>query len=244
MSEFTFKEIDEEGLETLKAISAANSFNEWMYDRIRPHCSGKILEIGSGIGNISEYFVRDKSNITLSDLRENYLDFLRKNFQNKNAKIINLDIVGPSFEDYLANLNEPYDTVFALNVIEHIERDDIAIKNIYRMLKPGGKVVILVPAYQSLYNTFDKALEHYRRYTAQTMSSVISGAGFDIEKADYFNAAGIAGWWFTGSIMKKETIPQGQMKLYNALVPIFKIVDKVLMNKVGLSTVVIGRKPE
>ncbi len=244
MSEFTFKEIDEEGLETLKAISAANSFNEWMYDRIRPHCSGKILEIGSGIGNISEYFVRDKSNITLSDLRENYLDFLRKNFQNKNAKIINLDIVGPSFEDYLANLNEPYDTVFALNVIEHIERDDIAIKNIYRMLKPGGKVVILVPAYQSLYNTFDKSLEHYRRYTAQTMSSVISGAGFDIEKADYFNAAGIAGWWFTGSIMKKETIPQGQMKLYNALVPIFKIVDKVLMNKVGLSTVVIGRKPE
>lgn len=244
MSEFTFKEIDEEGLETLKAISAANSFNEWMYDRIRPHCSGKILEIGSGIGNISEYFVRDKSNITLSDLRENYLDFLRKNFQNKNAKIINLDIVGPSFEDYLANLNEPYDTVFALNVIEHIERDDIAIKNIYRMLKPGGKVVILVPAYQSLYNTFDKALEHYRRYTAQTMSSVISGAGFDIEKADYFNAAGIAGWWFTGSIMKKETIPQGQMKLYNALVPIFKIVDKVLMNKIGLSTVVIGRKPE
>ena len=53
MSEFSFKEIDEEGMETLKAISEANKFNEWMYERIAPDCSGKILEIGSGIGNIS-----------------------------------------------------------------------------------------------------------------------------------------------------------------------------------------------
>ena len=60
------KEIDLEGLETLNVIEKANKFNKWMYDTIKPHCKGKILEIGSGIGNISEYFIKDNQNIVLN----------------------------------------------------------------------------------------------------------------------------------------------------------------------------------
>ena len=78
---FQFKEIDAEGLETLLAISKADRFNKWMYETIQPYVKGNILEIGSGIGNISQYFLDDQQQITISDLRENYLDFLRNEFQ-------------------------------------------------------------------------------------------------------------------------------------------------------------------
>ena len=61
MQDFQFKEIDKEGWETLLAISKADRFNRWMYDIIQPFIKGNILEIGSGIGNISQYFLHCRS---------------------------------------------------------------------------------------------------------------------------------------------------------------------------------------
>ena len=242
MSEFSFKEIDEEGMETLKAISEANKFNEWMYERIAPDCEGKILEIGSGIGNISEFFIKANSDIYLSDLRDNYLSFLNKNFSNKASGILKMNIVDPKFDElYKEHLNS-FDTVFALNVVEHIKDDVLALNNISKLLKKDGKAVILVPAFNTLYNSFDEALEHYRRYTKKTLNKNFTSSNLSIQKSSYFNAAGIAGWILSGAILKKKTIPAGQMKLYNALVPIFKIVDKVILNSFGLSVITVGKK--
>jgi len=242
MSEFSFKEIDEEGMETLKAISEANKFNEWMYQRIAPDCSGKILEIGSGIGNISEFFIKDKAEIYLSDLRDNYLSFLERNYTNKAAGILKMDIVDEDFDELYKNVLGTFDTVFALNVVEHIKDDELALKNITKLLKPNGTVIILVPAFNTLYNSFDEALEHYRRYTKKTLNKNFASSNLEIQKSSYFNAAGIAGWILSGAILKKKTIPAGQMKLYNKLVPIFKVVDKVLFNSFGLSVITVGKK--
>lgn len=242
MSEYVFKEIDQEGLETLKAISEAKKFNKWMYQRIEPFCKGRILEIGSGIGNISEFFIKDEADIYLSDLRDNYLEFLNNSMGKKASGIINLDIVDPNFENKYKDLLGTFDTVFALNVVEHIKDHNLALANIKKLLTTNGHVIILVPAYQSLYNTFDKALEHYRRYTKSTLNKVIHGNNYEIINSKYFNAVGIAGWILSGSILKKETIPAGQMKLYNALVPIFKVIDKLILNSFGLSVITAARK--
>jgi 2-polyprenyl-3-methyl-5-hydroxy-6-metoxy-1,4-benzoquinol methylase len=65
--EFVFKEIDVEGQATLEAISAATRFNEWMYDVISTRLTGEILEIGSGIGNISTHFFKNGHRLTVSD---------------------------------------------------------------------------------------------------------------------------------------------------------------------------------
>ena len=58
----------------------------------------------------------------------------------------------------------------------------------------------------------------------------------------YFNSVGLAGWVFTGSILKKDTIPDKQMGVYNSLVPVFKILDKAFTPFFGLSTIVVGVK--
>ena len=71
------KEIDIEGLETLNVIEKANKFNKWMYETIKPYSKGRILEIGCGIGNISEFFINDNFDIVLSDLRDNYIEIVK-----------------------------------------------------------------------------------------------------------------------------------------------------------------------
>ena len=244
MDEFTFKEIDKEGMDILNVIAEADKFNEWMYNTIRPFTKGLILEVGSGIGNISSFFLKNGASIYLSDIRNNYCAFLKKEFGNDQGVkgIIQLDLIDKDFDNKFGYLFNTFDSIFALNVVEHISDDDLAIKNSKKLLKPGGNLIILVPAYQWLYNKFDKELEHYRRYTRKSLKKLFS-SHMKIIHSQYFNLAGIFGWFLSGSLLKKKTIPAGQMKLYNKLVPLFKLADKIIVNQLGLSVIVVGQKP-
>ncbi|MCU0436604.1 MAG: class I SAM-dependent methyltransferase [Raineya sp.] len=237
---FEFKEVDVEGWETLSAIESADKLNNWMYQTIQPYCTGKILEIGSGIGNISQFFIKNNQDITLSDIRDNYCNELKKKFPK--ATVLNLDLVDKDFDGKMKEHLEQYDTIFALNVVEHIENDYLALENARKLLKKGGNLIILVPAYQWLYNGFDTELEHYRRYTAQTLQERFTKNHFSILKSKYFNFAGIAGWYVSGKLQKNKTLPKDQVKLYNILVPVFKLIDKLIFNSMGLSVIVVGKK--
>lgn len=236
------KEIDQEGQITLDVISKADRFNLWMYETIVPFCQGNILEIGSGIGNITQYFVLDNKNITLSDLRENYCALLKEKFPEN--EVVKIDLVADGFELKYSDYLNTFDSVFALNVIEHIEHDSLAIHNCKKLLKPGGKLVILVPAYQFLYNEFDLSLGHFRRYNKTSLNALVQKSGFSIVKSFYFNCVGIAGWFVSGKIFKNKTIPEGQMGFYNALVPLIKVIDFLVLKKVGLSVVVVSERNE
>ncbi|MGG7036924.1 MAG: class I SAM-dependent methyltransferase [Flavobacterium sp.] len=233
------KEIDLEGLATLSVIEKADRFNGWMYHTIAPFCKGRILEIGSGIGNISQFFIANKQEIVLSDLRDNYIDILKSKFT---AEVVKIDLVDPDFDIKYKDFLGTFDTVFALNVVEHIKDDVQAIANCKKLLKNNGDLIILVPAYQALFNNFDVELEHFRRYTQKTLKPVILKNDLKIIKTFSFNLIGILGWYFSGNILKKKTIPEGQMGLFNLLVPIFKLADKVTFNKIGLSVICVSTK--
>jgi 2-polyprenyl-3-methyl-5-hydroxy-6-metoxy-1,4-benzoquinol methylase len=244
MSSYTYKEIDEAGHATLEVIGMADKLNEWMYTTIKPYSKGKILEIGSGIGNISAFFLEDNFEITLSDIRDNYCNELRtkfSSFSNLNG-VEKIDLVHPDFEIEYAGLLNSYDTLFSLNVIEHIENDSLAIKNCYKLLKKDGRLIILVPAFQCLFNQFDIQLEHYRRYTQNTLSRIIEENSFAIIHQQYFNCAGIAGWYISGKIQRNKVIPENQIKLYNKLTFIFKLIDKLVFKRIGLSVICVGLK--
>ncbi|WP_299888245.1 bifunctional 2-polyprenyl-6-hydroxyphenol methylase/3-demethylubiquinol 3-O-methyltransferase UbiG [uncultured Lacinutrix sp.] len=242
--EIKFEENDAIGEATLDVIAKADKFNRWMYETIKPFCKGKTLEIGSGIGNISTFFLEDGFEMVLTDIRQNYFEKLNRNFNQYSnflgSEVMNLTDV--EFDKKFKNHLEQYDTVFALNVVEHIKDDNLAIKNCKKLLKKDGHLVILVPSYQGLFNKFDTELGHYRRYTKSKLAKVFKTNSFKIIHKQHFNFIGILGWYVTGSLMKKESIPGGQMKLYNKLVPLFKVVDKVIFNSVGLSTIVVGKK--
>jgi 2-polyprenyl-3-methyl-5-hydroxy-6-metoxy-1,4-benzoquinol methylase len=244
LKEFAFKDLDQEGLETLQAISEADAFNQWMYDSIKPFLSGKILEIGSGIGNISRPVLKNGYSIMLSDIRDNYCDYLRENFtaHTNLLGIKKIDLIHPEFTKEYSDLISTFDTVFALNVVEHIKDDVLAFANSLQLLKTGGKLVILVPAHQWLYNKMDKELYHYRRYSLKTLKRRIMEAGGHPVRSFYFNSLGIGGWLLNG-VINKKIISGGQMSAFNKLVPLAKVLDKFTNTFTGLSSVVVARKP-
>jgi 2-polyprenyl-3-methyl-5-hydroxy-6-metoxy-1,4-benzoquinol methylase len=188
--------------------------------------------------------MKDNLSITLTDIRKNYCTDLNQKFSGMPSLsgVKQLNLTDPDFRSKHADLHETFDTVFALNVVEHIKDDNLAISNARDMLKPGGHLIILVPAYDALYNKFDYELGHYRRYAKSSLSQLFRKNNFKVIHQQYFNFAGIMGWFVSGSILKNKIIPAAQVNLFNRLVPAFKIIDRILLNQVGLSTIAVGRK--
>lgn len=228
----------------LEAIQVANKFNYWMYQTIAPFCKGKILEIGSGIGNISSFAIQEGKDITLSDYSEDYCQLLKKEFAlaNNSLDVLHMDLVDEQFSSKFEQHQGSFDSIFSLNVIEHIEDDHLAIQNIHSLLKPEGHIAILVPAYQWLFGSLDIVVKHHRRYTKKSLSNLLEANGFDLVHKQYFNFMGIFPWWFVAKVLKRKIIKKDQMKLYNILVPFFKLVDQILFKSAGLSVICIGKK--
>jgi 2-polyprenyl-3-methyl-5-hydroxy-6-metoxy-1,4-benzoquinol methylase len=244
--EVIYMEDDVVGESTLEVIAEADRFNRWMYQTILPFCRGKIFEIGSGTGNISRCFVEDNHSIMLSDIREHYCSNLATRFGDSPSVlgIENIDLTDPEFDTKFSGHIGEYNTVFALNVIEHISDDVLALNNCCKLLSEGGQLIILVPSYQKLYNQFDRELGHYRRYTKSSLTQAFTQTPLRIIHRQYFNFTGLFGWFITGSLLRKSAIPGGQMKIYNTLLPVIRIIDKLVLNRAGLSTIIVGRKED
>jgi SAM-dependent methyltransferase len=245
-SNYNYKEFDAEGLQTLEVVARADKFNCWMYETIKPYCNGKILEVGSGIGNISIFFLEHGSRITISDIRQNYREELKSKFSSYNnlEGVIDLDIVAENFESKYEHLIGKYDTVFSLNVLEHIKDDLLAIKNYRSLLKKNGTLIILVPAQKFLYNSLDKELFHFKRYKKNELIELYQKQNIQLIHSQYFNFIGMFGWFYTGNILKKKLIVSGHMKWFNRFVGLFKLIDKIVLNKTGLSVIAVGEKTD
>jgi 2-polyprenyl-3-methyl-5-hydroxy-6-metoxy-1,4-benzoquinol methylase len=226
-------------------MAEAPAFNEWMYSTIAPFTKGEILEIGSGIGNISALFIHQNKFITLSDIDDFYIQFLKKKFHqsSKVKDFLSIDLQSKDFKNHYRHLERKYDTVFLLNVLEHLEDDSSAIENCKYLLKKNGTLIILVPAYSFLFSEMDKALNHFRRYSLNQFSRLIQKENFKIENSFYFNAMGIAAWLY-GKSKKYKSPPNSNMKFYNKLVPLGKLIDKIFFNKIGLSAIVVANNHE
>ena len=235
---------DNEGFLTLSAISSATNFNKWMSDIVKKRAKGKILEIGSGIGNISQFFVANKTNIHLSEINLEYVSYLKKKYAQElgQENIFELNLVSSEFDIKYAHLFNNFDTIFALNVIEHIEDHKTALVNCKKLLKVGGIIIILVPAYQLLYNTFDTNLAHFRRYTRKKIETIFLESEISVKESFYFNFFGIFGWFLFGTIFRQKTIPENSMGIFDKLVFMTKNLDLIFSRIMGLSVVCIGNK--
>ncbi|MFI5193573.1 MAG: class I SAM-dependent methyltransferase [Chitinophagales bacterium] len=235
---------DPAGWETLELFADVPAFNQWLLNRILPYCNGHVLEAGSGIGNISGLLLDKHLKVSLSDLRSEYCLHLNKRFAAfpDLEGIYQMDLSLPDFENRYPDLLGRFDTVVALNVVEHIKHDALAIQNAKKLLRNNGTLIVLVPAGKCLYNNFDRELGHYKRYSRKTLGRLLRAEKLTITCMSYFNFAGILGWWFSGSVMRKKIIPRSQLKLYNQLVPLFRFLDQLVAHAAGLSVIAVTTK--
>ncbi len=81
-----------------------------------------------------------------------------------------------------------FDLVAALDVLEHVDEDIASLHSLASCLKPGGRMLIAVPAYQWLFSAHDRFHHHKRRYNLRSLRRAATAAGLEIEKTSYYNA--------------------------------------------------------
>src|SRR6185295_17724061 len=133
------------------------------------------------------------------------------------------------------DLGDGFDSVILLDVLEHIEHDVALLARLRARLKPGGCIVLKVPAMKSLHSKMDDAIGHWRRYDRASLAAALTEAGFEAERLWPFNAFAVPGWWLNGRILKRTTPPAEQVKLFNRLIPVLRPLDKALRHVMGLS---------
>jgi SAM-dependent methyltransferase len=210
-----------------------------MFDRVARWIGSHVLEVGSGIGNMSQWFI-DRERVVLTDTEVAYREQLQRRFAGRsNVTVAPLSL--PAGSPDLAG--QTFDSIVCLNVLEHIEEDVASLRTLRTLLRPGGRVVLLVPALPALYGSLDRALGHVRRYTPSLLRSRCAAAGLTMAHLEYFNLAGIPGWWFAGRVLRRALIPAGPLGLYDKLVPLFRY-ERYLPLRVGQSLIAIGERPE
>jgi len=229
------------GQDTLWRVRMMKNNNRWVFEQIKPYLGKDVLEVGSGIGNISQFLVHPKKKLILTDIKEEYLSFLRKRFAaNQNVTVFACDIARRSSCKKLLVKN---DTVICINVLEHIKNDNQALKNIYKMLKKNGRLVLVVPALKILYGSLDKKLGHFRRYQKKELVKKLKRQNFKIEKVCYHNFVSSFGWFINSRLLNKEIMSVFQVKLVDKFIPYFAKIEKEVKIPFGLSLIVIARKP-
>jgi len=224
--------------ETLRTFSLTHNYNRWVMSMISPHVGRKTLEVGCGIGNLTQ-FLQDLSELVCLDISDLYLAHMRIDFPD--IKLLKCDLGSDELRDLKT---ERFDTVVCVNVLEHIRDDRHALAGLFEILEPGGRLLLHVPALSALYGTLDRNLDHYRRYNRKGLLSLLGEAGFEIEQLNYCNAVAALGWFWNGRVLRKSKLASWSTILFDKLVPLVAAVERRLKPPFGMSLFAVARKPE
>lgn len=208
--------------------------------------NNKIIEIGAGTGNVARYLnLNGYEDISVGEMHLNGLKYA-KNYGMKEC--YQFDLLNTPFE------NE-FDTVCMFDVLEHIEDDDNALINVYKMLNGGGKIVLSVPSHMWLWNREDAVANHKIRYTKQQLTEKLELNGFEIVTSRYFFIF-ITPLLYLRTILNKDDKTKVKEEEYtndismnpilsNILLFISRVenkLNKILPNLFGGSLFIIARK--
>jgi SAM-dependent methyltransferase len=229
-----------EGYTTLARMDEAPNYNAWIGRRIRPYLGRRVLEVGAGIGTISREIESQCELLLALEVEEFYVEKLKALFQGRpNVQPI---LSGVERADWARLAKERIDSIVLSNVLEHIADDSQAVQNFFQVLQPGGNLVLLVPALPALFGSMDEAVGHHRRYTAETLRTVLEQAGFTIEKLEYMNLVGIPGWFVNSRIFRRRAVPPLQLRLYDFFAPALAEIESRVRVPFGMSLFAVARR--
>jgi len=216
---------DEYGSQILSRLARARRFNLWMADAIRPYLGDRVLEIGSGVGNLSRALL-PRARYVASDINPLYLETLANLASDR-------PYLKSSYCD-VSDLNSfpitdgGYDSVICLNVLEHVADDRRSLNNIKRVLAAGGSAIVLVPQGPWNFGTLDQVLGHQRRYTPSTLDQLATDCGLEISELIEFNRIGTIAWYLNGRILRRRGFGLGQVWMLNLITPLMRMLDKIV----------------
>lgn len=166
------------GVDILESLESANNYNDYLTSLVRKSAeSTDLIDFGAGIGTFSKRL--RTAGYDVKCIEPDPLQRERLEQQGFHA-----------LENITSVPDNSVSFVFSLNVFEHIEDDSLALRQIRQKLKPGGILLIYVPAFECLWTSLDEKLCHHRRYTKKTLRRLVEQEDFVIEDARYADCLG------------------------------------------------------
>lgn len=228
---------------SLETLAEAVHYNEFVHDLMRPYLGRSVLELGTGIGNLTPWFLSGGTNVTAIDIDANLIRIHKERVGPKPG--LTLECV--SIQDLARRPGMPgsFDAVVSSNVLEHIPDGTVGevAKAMHVLLKPGGHSVHWVPAFPAIYGSLDEAFGHERRYTKTSAKRLFEQAGFQIRSLSYWNMPGFFGWWLYGRILRVRSIPRSSALTFDRYVlPVLRRIEAYLPKPFGQSLLIVARK--
>jgi len=218
----------------------ARNYFQWQASMVEPYIGRRVLEVGCGLGNFTRYLLNRELVVGI-DVEPECVDSWKASFPGAtNLAGFALDVADNAFLDLKKYAP---DSVVCLNVLEHIKDDGRALEHMYAVLPPGGRALLIVPAFESLYGPIDWSLGHFRRYSKEQFRRLCESIGFR-PVIRYFNMAGWLGWWLNARVFKKTEQSASQIRLFDAVVvPLMSRLEAVAPPPFGQSLFAVLEKP-
>ena len=228
------------GRGVLNNLTGTPQYLTWLARKVRPYVGDEVLEIGAGIGNLTGRLMARRMLYVAGELDPLHLHALRNRFlRTPNVTVQKID---PDVPADLAGLENCFDTVLCLNVMEHLDDPRAVLDRLAATLKPGGVLVMLVPNAPALYGTLDRVLSHKRRYSAVAARRVVEDGGFQVSRVETFNKVALLPWWAYSRVLHSGNISKLVLKIFDKSVWFWRRLDP-FMPWPGLSLLLVARKP-
>jgi SAM-dependent methyltransferase len=226
--------------EDLRQMQVARRYNTWLYSIAKPYLGKRVLEIGSGIGNITEQILACSDTVfgiepnaaCAAELEKRLGD--NDSFDFRQWRIEDCDL------GWLRTHH--FDSVACFNVLEHVERDLDALEALTSILEPGGRIVLLLPAVPWAFGPIDRSVGHFRRYSKRMVREAFEKLDLRADRLRYVNLLGLIGWLFNAHVRRIVRQSDQQIRLFDSLVPVLARIEGLLPPPLGLTLLAVGRK--
>jgi SAM-dependent methyltransferase len=221
------------GRDKIEAMKKATRYNKFLINLIRNYSIGnRVLDHGAGAGTFAtpvaaggmQVLCMEPDNGLRTELAEAGLE------------------VAASLEEIP---DYSVDYAYTLNVLEHIKDDQEAIVELYRCLKPGGRLLVYVPAFQFLYSQMDTHVGHFRRYRRKPLKRLLQDTGFVVSAAYYVDSLGYLAtlaYKLVGD--RSGSVSPGSVAFYDSVIfPLSRIIDFLSIGSFGKNLTIVATKP-
>jgi len=229
-------ELRYEGSENLEVMREAVNYNRFLQDLIRRFAldTTAVLDFGAGVGTFTDSLGMPRDRVACVE-------------PDTNAQAHLASLGFEAHADLSDVVNERFTYIFTLNVLEHIENDRAAVSELYRALRPGGRLFVYVPAFDVLYSAMDAKVGHHRRYRMKGMTHLLQSAGFHIKERAYTDALGFFAT-LAYKILDRQsdgTLNMAAVRFYDRyLFPFSRVLSLPLAKVLGKNLYIVAEKPE
>ena len=221
--------------DVLVALAECRNHRKWFADFARPYLGDHPIEIGSGLGDYAREWIPLTEHFTVTDADESLVIGLKEMAGHSNVDVRQVLLPSTARADHSC--------LISYNVLEHIDDHVGALRSMAGLVRPGGYIVLVCPAFPFAMSPVDIATGHVRRYTRRSMTAALTEAGLEVIDVRYANSLGLLCYYAFTSLLRKQPSKGVTMTFYDRrLVPVVRFAERLIKSPpFGQSVIAVAR---